>query len=513
MIIDKVQPYWTAADLQRLEELAREQDSILATLTQERETTGQANPTLLNKWHALGEQDNRLRAEVERRYIKAHSKKAILADVEEITAAITKADFQEHIADRLAQIAALKAGGANEDGIAMLSEYAIENFENCYSFFLYHLRVQLNAFAHDDTSTDKVRSIVEKRVALWYVKSQPAFVKMAHGKATDAFAFMSGRNAQLDRVTGSGAIDKFGVQLSILKLRELQGTLGISTDKLLSTAIATFTQQNDFTHAGTPRREVSIPLKEYAQLLGYDVEEHETHTPQEAEREKKRAKMQLDNARKAIKQDLDIIHASTLTWEEKIRGKARDFVRISLVTATGIKNGEIKIAFSPEIAAYLAERNLITQYPTKLLRISGRKPTAYYIGRKLAEHFNIDNNQLKGTADRISIPALLAATDLPSYEEVQKTDRGHWIGRIKEPFERALDELTQEGILRDWKYTHAKGVDLTDAEAYSITSYADYAKLYLLFTLEDKVDHAERIQAKQEKRAAAKAKHAGKKKN
>lgn len=515
MIIDKVKPYYTEQDLQRLEELKQEQDNILATLERERETTGQPNPDLLNKWHALGEADNRLRAEVERRYIKDHSKKQILADVEEITNAITKADFQEHIADRLAQIVALRAGGANEDSLAMLGEYAIENYENCYSFILYYLRVQLNAFARDEDSTDKVRAIVEKRVALWYIKSQPAFIPMVHGKATDAFSFMSSKNAAIDRVTGSGTIDKFGVQLSIMKLQELHATLGITTDKLLSTALATFTRQNDFRHLNgkEPNRRVTIPLKDYAQLLGYDVEEHETSTPQEAEREKRRAKNQLDNARKAVRKDLDILHASALTWEEPIKGKSRDFDRISIVTRTGIKNGEIQISFTPEIAGYLAERNLITQYPTKLLSIDPRKPTAYYVGRKLHTHFNMDNNQVRGTADRISIPALLAATDLASFEEVQKKDRGHWQERIKEPLERALDELTQEHILRDWKYTHAKGIDLTDEEAYSITSYAEYAKLYLRFTLEDKVDHTERIKAKQEARAAAKAKRAGKKKS
>lgn len=512
MIIDKVQPYWTERDLQRLKEIQEKQDAILDTLDEERESGKQPNPEHLNRWHELGEEDNRLRGEVENRYIKAHSKKEIIIDAEEIAAAITKADFKEHIAERLAQIAALRASGAKEDSLAMLSEYAAENFENCYNFILYYLRVQLNALANDEAGTDKVRAFVEKRVSLWYIKTQPAFVKMAHGKATDAFAFMNSRNAELDKVTGNATIERFGVELAILKLETLQATLGVSTDKLLSTAIATFTQQNDFTHGAAPKREVSIPLKEYAQLLGYDVEERETSTPQEAEREKRRAKAQLDNARKAIKNDLLLLQASTLRWEETIKGKARDFDSVSLVTRVQIRNGEIKISFSPEIASYLAERNLITQYPTKLLRISGRKPTAYYIGRKLAEHYNIDNNQLKGTHDRISIPALLAFTDLPSYEEVQRTDRGHWIDRIKEPLEKALDELTAEEILRDWKYTHARGIDLTEEEAYSITSYADFAKLYLHFTPEDKVDHAERIQAKQEAREKARERRKRRKK-
>lgn len=505
MIIDKVQPYWTAEETARLEELKQRQQAIIDDVTA---TEEHADQDSLTEVYRLKDEIRLLKAKVEDRYIESHSKKAILADVEEIVAGIEKAEYQEYVTAQLAWLSTFESIKGKKLVLAPLRELAKENYENCYSYILYFLRVQLNALAEDTKNTEKALAIVDKKVSLWYVKPQPAYLPMAHGKVTDALAFMSTRHAVIDRITGNATIDKLGVQLVILKLKELQTTLGISTDKLLSTAIASFTKQNDFRHIKTQplKRDVEIPLKEYAQLLGYDVQEHETSTPEEAEQERKRAKNQLDNARKAIRKDLDIIHASTLTWEEPVKGKARDFARISLVTYTGIKNGVIKISFSPEIATYLAERNIITQYPTKLLKISGRQPTPYYIGRKLAEHYNIDNNQIRGTYDRISIPALLAVTDLASYEEVQKTDRGHWVERIKEPLENALDTLTKEGILTDWKYTHARGIDLTEEEAYTITSYEDFAKLYLHFTLADTVDHTERIEAKQKAREEARQK-------
>ena len=503
MIIDKVLPYWTDEERQRLAEIRTAIDEAVNNLNMERRAGNKAPIEQIKALHAQNAKEYKLYDEVETRYIKATSKKAILDDVRDIVNAIEKEDFLDYVAHRISELSMLKSP---EDAPPILRKLAEENFENCYEFILYALRVQLNAIGdHDEDRLDKVRAIVEKRVALWYVKQHPDFLPMAHGKATDAFALMSNRDAVIDRITGNATIDRFGVQLAIAKLNELHATLGVSTDKLLSTAIATFTQQNDFRHTKTkePRRDVSINLKEYAQLLGYDVEEHETGTPDEAEREKTRAKNQLDNARKAIKKDLDILQASTLTWEEPIKQSVRNFDRISLVTRTKLENGHIRIWFTPEIAGYLAERNLITQYPTKLLRISGRQPTAYYIGRKLSEHYNIDNNVIRGTNDRISIPSLLKVASLDSYEEVQKKDRGHWVERIKEPLEKALDTLTQEGVLRDWKYTHAKGVDLTEEEAYSITSYEEYEKLYLHFTPADKVDHTERIEAKQEARAEA----------
>lgn len=508
MIIDKVAEFWTLEDRQRLLEINQRMDAVLDEI---QAAHARGERARVDEWHKLSDEENELRREVESRYIKARSKKEILADAEEIVAGLTKDEYLADIAVTLDRIAGLRERGTDEAKLAALKAFAKENYENCFQFILWFLRVQLNALADDEAGTERIKAIVDKRVSLWYVKTTPAFMPMVHGRATDALAFMNSRNAEIDPVTGTGTLDKLGVELTIMKLRNLKATLNPNTDKLLSTALATFTQHNDFRHLNgkEPNRRVSIPLKDYAQLLGYEVDERETSTPQEAEREKKRAKNQLDNARKAVKKDLNIIHASTLAWEEPIKGKSRDFARVSLVTYTGIVNGEIQIAFSPEIAGYLAERNLITQYPTKLLSLDSRKTTAYYVARKLYEHYHIDNNQIRGTADRISIPALLAVTDLASYEEVQKKDRGHWQERIKEPLERALDELTGAQILRDWKYTHAKGVDLTKEEAYSINSYSDYEKLFLHFTLEDTVDHTERIKAKQE--AAGKKRYKRKK--
>ena len=519
MIIDKLLPYQSEEERQRLEEIRQIQNEAQRYLM-DTIITGQKaenDQDILGQWGDLEKESYTIQNAVEARYMKTCSKKQILADVQEIVDAIERADFQAYISERIGLLSTLETHTVTQIDLTPFRQMLIENYENCCLYIRDILQVQLKALAEDRDGLDKVSTIIENRVALWYVKQHPSFVALAHGKPTDALAFMSTRNAgnlTIDPITGTATINRLGVQLAILKLAELHATLGISTDKLLSTAIATFTKQNDFRHTkGTPpRREVTINLKEYASLLGYDVVEHETSTPEEAKKEKQRAKNALDNARKAIRKDLDIIHASTLTWEEDLKGKSRDFARVSLVTYTGINNGQIRIAFSPELAGYLAERNLITQYPVKLLGLDSRKPTAYYIGRKLAEHNSIDNNVIRGTQNILSIPAILAVTDLPTFEEVQKKDRGHWENRIKRFFEEALDTLTQEGILEDWEYTHAKGVPLTDEEVDNLTRYEDFAKLYLHFKLADAEDQTERIEAKQRARAEAKKKKPNKKK-
>lgn len=526
MIINKLEPYWTEEDLEKLHRFNLSQGELLDALeiikedeladggkvtTYRGKVTTYKNENFVLNWGKLDEEIKEIHRAVEDRYIKsfARNKNGILADIKNIVNNIELKDFEEEIDKTLNQLILFRKQGIAEETLAPFKEHATANYTNCYEFILSKLRVQFEALAYYNMDSYKAEALIDKRVSLWYVKPQPAYLPTVHGKATDALAYMSNKRAKIDQITKDVTIEKMGVQLIISAPKKLKASWKVSTDKLFSTALATFTKNNDFTHlkGKEPEREITIGLREYAQSLGYDIEEHTTHTPEEAKKEKKRVKNQLDNIRKAVKEDLDIIHDSRISWEDpiKVKGKPSDFKRISLVTLTGIENGEILISLSPEIAGYLAERNLITQYPTKLLKLDSRKPNAYYIGRKLTGYYNIDNNQMRGTQNRISIKKLLEVTDLPTYEEVQKKDRGHWANRIKEPFEEALDELTRNHILKNWEYIHAKGVPLTDEEAEDITTYQDFASLYLLFDPADKVDHEERIEAKQEERRTQRA--------
>ena len=508
IIEDKVKPYWTEEELAQRYSLTAEQEELADKITEER--IGVQLTELLEQYNALSMKKREIEKEIEDRYIKDRKTKGLLADALEIIEAIEKEDFLAQIKTELAQIATLQKEGANESTLANLKELATENYENCYYFILYYLRVQLNGLADHEKETDKVIATVEKRVALWYVMPTPTHFPIPYSKPTDALAYMSGKRAEVNPVTGDATIDRFSVQLRIEKFKDLKANLGISTDKLLSTALAIFAQNNDF-HKGSKtatNREVVIPLREYAKLLGYDVIEHETSTPEEAEAEKKRAKNQLDNARKKVKKDLDILYNLSFEWEEIIKGKVESFSSVRLLTAKHYRGGNIHIIFTPEIADHLVERGLITQYNTGMLKLDERKPNAYYIMRKLEEHYNIDANQTNNRHDRIGVKTLLAVTDLASYEEVQEKDRGHWAERIKEPLEESLDYLTQERLLESWEYCHAKGVPLTDEEAGNITNYKDFSKLYLKFTPAKRLDHTGR----QEKRKAEREARAKKKK-
>lgn len=321
-----------------------------------------------------------------------------------------------------------------------------------------------------------------------------------HGKATDAMATMSSRDAVVDRITGRATIDNGEVKLAIQKFDSLQGTLGVNTHKLLSVGVANFTAINNYdpSEDRAIQPAVTFSLAEYAKWLGYDVEEHPTDNEAEALKEKKRVQNVLHEAQKKIKRELQVLQATTITWEEKVRGKAGDYDSISLLSRTAIRKGVVHMEFSLPMAQYLVMLP-ITQYPKTQLRIDGRNQNAYALGNKFAEHYNMDNNQKKGTANRLKVEKLLNVTNLPTFDQTVK-NRNSWVDRIKEPFETALDEVVRVGTLANWEYTHSKGVPLTDEEASNITDYKTFSELYITYEMGAEVDHTDRLARRAEER-------------
>ena len=110
MIIDKVLPFWTDEDRQRLAEIQRQQDAVLVEIEKDQPDTQaglELRWKLVDEWEKLGDQSNEIRREVENRYIKSHTKKAILADIEEIVNAVEKEDFLASVEDMLSKLTPL----------------------------------------------------------------------------------------------------------------------------------------------------------------------------------------------------------------------------------------------------------------------------------------------------------------------------------------------------------------------------------------------------------------------
>lgn len=339
------------------------------------------------------------------------------------------------------------------------------------------------------------------------IEPSSEFLPVLHGKATGAIARMSGSKPTPNPLNNTASIESGEVKLIIKSLDTLSGTLGVSTHKLLSTAIAGFTALN---HTGTGKdrslreAKVAISLKEYALKCGYDVEEHPTDSPEEAEKEALRAKRALDNVRRKVKKDLELLYNASISWKEKVKGKDADFAKIRILGGKGIKAGYINIEFTVSLAEYLIQLPL-SQYPQSLLSLDERNNNAYNIGLKMAEHYSNDNNQIKGTAQLLKVKTLLDYTNLPTISEVRAKEKS-WGERIKEPFENALDALTACGLLEDWRYSHSKGGEMTDEEATSFKDFDEWAETLVHFTLRNAPNHAPRLAARAEEKKARQAK-------
>lgn len=336
---------------------------------------------------------------------------------------------------------------------------------------------------------------------------QVHFSPMLHGKATDAISQMRNDQLIINDITGIATVKNGDVTLSLDDFNSFIGTLGVSTHKLLSTAVTQFTNLN---HTGEKRQlrqlRVIIPLKEYAKKCGYDVNEHpENDSPEAIEKEKKRVKTVLDNVRRKINKDLNILFGASISWKEEIKGNERNFLDVHIIGSKGIKSGNILIEFTASMAEYLICLPL-TQYPEALYRLDERNQNAYSIGYKIATYFSMDNNQIRGTANLLKVETLLKNTSLPTYEEVQEKDRGHWEQRIKEPFENALESLVKCGFLEDWRYSYSKGAELTDKEAENISDYQTFSQLFVYFTLKNAPNHIARIEEHKEKKENKKKK-------
>lgn len=329
------------------------------------------------------------------------------------------------------------------------------------------------------------------------------YIPLLHGNVNKHIAKSINKPLTVDVIANTATLLCENYKLVMDEINSVVGSLGVSTHKLFSVAVATFTA-NNHTGSGKDREvrslSVTIPLDEYASKCGYDVTIHhkEGETDEEVKAEAQRAKRSLDNARRKINRDLSLLFKASLSWGETEKGKNKNYIDVRLITSKGvIKNKMICINFTPEIAQYLIGLP-ISQYPLALLKLDERNSNAYTMALKIAEHYNIDTNQITGTAGLLKVETLLKNTSLPSVDSYSVKQNG-WGNRIKEPFETALETLVTCGFLVSYEYCKTKGEAMTDEEAENIATYKQWANTIIRFTLNNPPDHTKRIQTNQTK--------------
>ena len=197
-------------------------------------------------------------------------------------------------------------------------------------------------------------------------------------------------------------------------------------------------------------------------------------------------KASKDRARRVIAEDLETLYNLSFSWKDKRRKKGSDHLDARICTRKGIRRGNVEFAFTPELGALLVNA-FVTQYPVELLSLDGRNKAAYHIGWKLAHHYSIRTNHDIGTADIISLNALLKdCPAIPTYEEVMETDRA---------LERRIIQATTDAInslpfIEDWSYCNAKKVPETEEQKEAPITLERLNSLYIHFKLKDHPEEA-----------------------
>lgn len=287
-----------------------------------------------------------------------------------------------------------------------------------------------------------------------------------NGVGTNQLANISTRTKKpiVDAITGEGTITHQGLKVSIDKYNELARELRISTHKLFDALTLQLTKQNTYRgRADKIQRVVVLPIETYMQLCGIPP-----------------TKASKDRIRIKLKEDMETLFRISLEWQEPKRNKQPSFYKLRICDKIGIKGGNIEFSFTQEIAEYLVN-SFITQYPLALMKLDERKINSYALGKVLARHNSMESNQRRGTANIISVEALLKyLPDIPTYEQIQASNRAAE-ARIQIPFENALDSLS---FMLRWEYCNAKGVPLTEQQLHD-TSYNNFIKLYIKFEIID----------------------------
>ena len=183
---------------------------------------------------------------------------------------------------------------------------------------------------------------------------------------------------------------------------------------------------------------------------------------------KRRGLRNRKEARKQITADLEVLLKTSLSWEEKRKGKkAIPYAGVNVTdswTWADAKKTAIVYTFGQTFYSVLLGYPVMP-YPAQLQTLnSKRNPNSYYLLRKIAEHKNM--NIGKKNEDIIAVKTLLSSAPfIPSHEDVMRGDRA--VNRkIVEPFERDMDALEDTLI---WNYCHTNGAEIPAKELQKLS--------------------------------------------
>ena len=337
------------------------------------------------------------------------------------------------------------------------------------------------------------------------VEKETSYSKLLQGKATNALAHVSKRGITPNPITGMGDITTAeGVDISFKNFNGI--VLNVPTHKVLDAL--TIKLSNNFPYGENVsaetidrHRNVELSIDEYMGLC-------QIKDPKEARQQLKNAVLTLYD----VSLEWDEIRYTTPEGKKKRKKEATHW-KARIIDMAGsdigqdpIKHGKVSVKFTFDIAKYFSQA-FIMPYPDKLLSINAKyNPHSYYIGRKMAEHHNM--NIGKDNSNRIAVKTLLdCLPDLPKYDEIMDAAR-QVTKRIIMPFERDLIALKDTyGIITSWRYCNKNGEPLADEQIVSY-SYDTWTQWLIEFELASYPAQGERLAAISTRKRAAKKRRA-----
>ena len=354
----------------------------------------------------------------------------------------------------------------------LLKDNAPQKYEEVINFIDY-------AFIHRAEFIEEGQEEIEK-----------ALVKAKFNRATPLSLMFSGKATNiLGRARTKGKFDPATRALTVEGVNifstESVQKIGVGTAKIFRYAVAEFTKRNHQNATGDKiNSRIFLDVEDFAIANGVDI------TSTDA----------MKNFRRKVKNSLNILLTSNITWTEKIKGKEKSYSGMNYIGKYDLDGNALRIEFTISMAEYLASLPLI-KYPRSLYKLDDRDFNAFAIGEAMCIHYSQDNNVIRQTEGKLRVETLLKCTSFPDYDELKK-HKWSWERYVKDPFENALDKLNQCGFLKDWKYCYAGGIDISDEEisAGMINSYEKFISLIVKFELNDYENSKNRATEIQEKK-------------
>lgn len=439
--------------------------------------------------------------EMVERYKQAYSKEEIVQHAKEIIDALEKADYQA-TKKQYSEMPEIREKAFLEAYGGLLKE----SYEDCKNFILSVIEVQGWGLKGNQAEQQQLLKMAEARAALWY--SAELGFYYPHAAPVDILAHHTALPVKKtpDTLTYQGNGMKEATLLLAAEVikqvnRKKSEQLGPGAHKLYIMGLSQLFQKNKMSKGKGKNKvsslDVHISLADFATRMGYDITPRATDSPEAEAAEKKRAKQEIDRARKEVQKSLQKLENARVTFTTADNKK----VTLPLVGATvdatdrkdargraEIRAGYIEFNIGAEIAKLLADQPL-TFYHWAALAIDERHPNAYAIYEKIMKQAANSNNQKAGTADRLGVGTLLQNTDFPKIEDVRR-ERKSWRERILKPFLQNLDYLKGQGILRAWHFTKKRSEEPIKREALQPASYEDFAALNLHYELQHPMPQA-----------------------